>query len=108
MDFNGTLLQLAIWIPLIMLWVFALVDLFRTPMNGLAKALWAIAIVFLPIVGLIAYFVAAPAMKSSVPMEAVPGEAVDDVAQVERLRDLNRRGVLDDAEYAKYKTYLVR
>ena len=93
-----------------MLWVFALVDLFRTPMSGLAKVLWALAIVFIPILGVILYFIFSPAIKSTKAMEVQPGTDPDDqnIDEVARLHDLNQRGVLDDAEYARYKTYLVR
>jgi hypothetical protein len=49
---------LMIFIPLIMLWVFALVDVFQNnALSGAAKALWAIAIVLLPIIGMLIYFI---------------------------------------------------
>lgn len=60
MDFWQWMLMLLIWIPLILLWAFALIDLFQTRLPGWAKALWAIVIVFLPLIGLVAYFAARP------------------------------------------------
>lgn len=44
---------LIVWIPLILLWVFALVELFRNrdALEGWQVALWLLGIVFLPIVG---------------------------------------------------------
>lgn len=109
-EFWDVFWTLAIWIPLLLLWGFALVDLFHTDLSGLAKALWAIAIVFLPVIGLILYFILRPTRTNQYavndPSQVGPDAAtVDSVA---RLHDLNERGVLDDAEYAKYKTYLVR
>ena len=50
---------LIVWIPLILLWVFALVELFRNR-DGLAGslvALWLLGIVLLPIVGSVIYLV---------------------------------------------------
>jgi hypothetical protein len=50
-----------ILIPVVLLWVFALVDLSnRRDLSGLAKGLWAIAIAFLPVVGMIVYFATSP------------------------------------------------
>jgi len=46
-----------IFIPLIMLWVFALADLFRRDdLGGGWKVLWLFAIIVLPIIGVIIYF----------------------------------------------------
>lgn len=60
MDFWEWLLLLLIWIPLILLWAFALIDLFHTHLPGWAKGLWALVIVLLPLFGLLAYFIARP------------------------------------------------
>lgn len=50
---------LVVWIPLILLWVFALVELFRDrdALEGWQIALWLLGIVFLPIIGPAAYLV---------------------------------------------------
>jgi hypothetical protein len=50
---------LIVWIPLILLWVFALVELFRNRdgLEGWQVALWLLGIVFLPIVGPAVYLV---------------------------------------------------
>jgi len=44
---------LIVWIPLILLWVFALAELFRNrdALEGWQVALWLLGIVFLPIIG---------------------------------------------------------
>lgn len=86
-------MQLAIWIPLIALWIFALTDLFRSNVSGLAKALWAIAIVFLPVVGVILYFVFRPVVSGPVP----------DDQHIATLEELKQRGVIGDEEYEKYR-----
>jgi hypothetical protein len=110
MEFSEANLHLIIWVPLVLLWGFALVDLFRTHMSGLAKAMWALAIIFVPIAGVIAYFIARPTRTNQYavdsPNQAGPDQ--DSLDSVARLHDLNQRGILDDAEFAAYKTYLVR
>ena len=44
---------LIVWIPLILLWVFALAELFRNrdALEGWQVALWLLGIVFLPVIG---------------------------------------------------------
>ena len=50
---------LIVWIPLILLWAFALVELFRSrdALEGWQVALWLLGIVFLPIIGPAAYLI---------------------------------------------------
>jgi hypothetical protein len=58
--FWGTLIVLFIFVPLTLLWVFALVDLFRRRDMRWRKVLWLLAIVFLPILGPIIYLLVHP------------------------------------------------
>ena len=52
-------------IPLLMIWLFAIVDLFMRPdLSGIAKALWLLAIILVPLIGMLVYFVAKPAEVS--------------------------------------------
>jgi hypothetical protein len=61
MSFWQLIFVLLIYIPLVLLWLFALVDLARRQdLSGLAKGLWAVAIVFLPLIGMIVYFATSP------------------------------------------------
>ncbi len=107
MDFWDFFWTLAIWIPLILLWGFTLVDLFASSQAGIAKALWAIAIIFLPIIGVILYFALRPDDDdynvSSAQQTGAAGS--DDLA---RLADLNERGILDDADFARIVTTMYR
>lgn len=51
-----------IFVPLIMLWVFALVDLFRRKgMSVIARVLWLLFIIFVPIIGPLIYLLVRPA-----------------------------------------------
>ncbi len=48
-----------VMIPLIMMWVFALVDLFRRKgMSAISRVLWLLFIVFVPILGPLVYLLA--------------------------------------------------
>jgi len=56
-SFWDVFFTLLIFLPLVMLWVFTLIDVFqRSDLSGIAKALWAIAVVLLPILGMLIYF----------------------------------------------------
>ena len=50
-----------IWIPLMMIWFFLIFDVFRRrDLNGWSKALWLLAIMFLPWIGSIGYMILRP------------------------------------------------
>ena len=60
-------LALFIFIPLLMIWMFAIVDLFgRADIGGFGKVLWLLAIIFLPILGTVIYFLVLPRDSSYV------------------------------------------
>ena len=60
-EFWWGLIWLTIFIPFMFLWAFCLWDIFsRQDLKGWEKALWAVAIVFLPILGMLVYFIARP------------------------------------------------
>jgi hypothetical protein len=51
-----------IWIPVVMLWAFCFVDVFRRrDLSGLAKAGWLILIIVLPWLGALLYLIFRPA-----------------------------------------------
>ncbi len=100
-SFWETFWTLAIFIPLIMLWVFTLVDLFKNQeISGLAKALWAIAIVLLPFIGMIAYFIVAYESDASAP----PADVTDQLTKLAELRD---QKVLTQDEFQREKDKLL-
>lgn len=104
-SFWDTFWTLLIFIPLLLLWVFTLVDLFKNPdVSGLAKALWAIAIVLLPIIGMIVYFIAV--YDSAEPAGAASSSAatIDQLTQLAALRD---NGVLTEEEFQREKDKLL-
>ena len=65
--FWGIMLTLFVFIPLLMIWLFAIVDLFgRADIGGFGKVLWLLAILFLPILGTLVYYASRPVSPSYV------------------------------------------
>jgi len=61
---GAAFLILFVFVPLILLWTFALVDLFvRRDIRG-QKVLWLLVIVFIPIFGAITYLLVRPGESS--------------------------------------------
>jgi len=107
-DFWGLFWILAIWIPLILLWGFTLVDLFASSHTGLAKALWAIAIIFLPIIGVILYFALRPKHDDTYNVSSATQTVATDPDDIARLADLHARGLLGDEDFASIVTTMYR
>ena len=100
-----------IFIPLILLWLFTLNDLTkRVDMSGLAKALWAIAVVFLPVVGMLLYFIVRPDEPAmAAPVRTVPSDQTGgslseaDVTELEKMSELRESGAITDDEFTTLK-----
>lgn len=74
MSFWQLMFVLLIYIPIVLLWFFTLADLAkRQDLSGLAKGLWAVAIVFLPVIGMIVYFATIPEPEPEMPAEEDDG-----------------------------------
>ena len=59
MSFWNTFFLLLIYIPLIMIWAFALIDIFRRDdLHGGAKAAWLIVVIIIPFIGTLIYLIA--------------------------------------------------
>ena len=63
------------------LWIFVVVWCFvdnfrRHDHHGMAKAMWFLALVFIPIIGVFAYLVSRPAAVDLEPVAVMPVEAV--------------------------------
>jgi hypothetical protein len=107
--FWEVVILLVIWVPLVLLWLSALMDLLlRRPMSGIARVLWLLLIIFLPVIGAIVYFivrsrdvldvVTAPDLSGSV------SSVGDQLDVLTRLRD---SGALSEEEFAKAKAKLL-
>ena len=58
-----------IFVPLVMLWAFALMDLFTRRDIRLQKVLWLLFIIFVPLFGSIIYLLVRP-MEADIPPQA--------------------------------------
>jgi Phospholipase_D-nuclease N-terminal/Short C-terminal domain len=122
-----------IFIPLIMIWAFALFDIFRRDdISGGAKALWVIGVILLPFLGTLVYLLlrtpgATSAERAEIAREGLGGEggqpaqpAADGapldataprpattVDQLKTLADLHDAGKLTDEEFANEKAKLL-
>ena len=102
-----------IFLPLAMLWGFALVDLFRRDdIGGVSKALWVICVILLPFFGTLVYLVARPSGgtaeerirldEASRVFGATSGPS-NNMSELSALADLHDRGKLTDDEFAAEK-----
>ncbi|MDA1361002.1 SHOCT domain-containing protein [Glycomyces luteolus] len=104
---------LVIWLPLMMVWMFALFDIFRRDdLKGWLKALWVVVVILLPFFGTLIYLIARPAGATVAEREAIDESsrafvakyAPDNVAeQLRVLADLHDRGKLTDTEFETEK-----
>ncbi len=65
---GATFLILFVFVPLILLWTFALVDLFVRPDIRWKKVVWLVVIIFIPILGPLIYLLVRPE-EANVPYE---------------------------------------
>jgi hypothetical protein len=105
---------LLIYIPLLLVWGFALVDIFRRDdMSGWLKALWVACVILVPFLGTLIYLLFRPAGATAEERKAIDQNSRDFVErysppntaeQLRTLADLHDRGKLSDAEFAAEKS----
>lgn len=71
---GATFLILFVFVPLILLWSFALVDLFVRRDIRWKKVVWLLVIIFIPILGPLIYLLVRPE-EANVPYEEVARDA---------------------------------
>lgn len=108
---------LLIFIPLLLIWGFAIVDIFRRDdLNGWLKALWLVVVILAPFLGTLIYLVlrrpgATPEERTAMDRasrEFVQRYAPDNRAQqLQVVADLHDRGKLTDAEYQAEKARIL-
>ena len=106
-----------IFLPLAMMWGFALVDIFRRDdIGGLSKALWVVCVILLPFLGTLIYLVVRPtgATREERGLLDGRGRALDTryspstgTSELLALADLHDRGKLTDAEFTAEKARLL-
>jgi hypothetical protein len=120
----GQVVWSMIWFTLLFMWIWVLVmvfaDVFRSrDLSGWAKALWTLFIIFLPLLGVLAYMIvrgdkigqhqlekaqeADQAMRTYIRsvVETPAAEGTGD--DLSALTELRQRGVIDDAEFQTMK-----
>jgi hypothetical protein len=117
MDFWDLFWLLLIYVPLLLLWSFALVDIFRREdLSGLAKAAWVLAVFVLPWIGVLVYLTfrpnAAPAndrllIEANTKAFEVQHPTTTRIDQLALLADLHDRGKIDDAEFEAEKARIM-
>jgi hypothetical protein len=111
--FWETFFLFLIFLPLAMIWAFALIDIFRRDdLGGFSKALWVAAVILVPFFGTLMYLIVRPAGATreeraaldEASREFVARYAPDDsTSKLAVLADLHDRGKLTDAEFAAEK-----
>ena len=116
-DFWESFLLFLIFLPLALLWAFALIDIFRRDdIGGFSKALWIVCVILVPFFGTLIYMISRPpgatkeerAALEDAGREFVEKYSPDDrAAQLKTLADLHDRGKLTDAEFDAEKSRLL-
>lgn len=106
-----------IFLPLAMIWAFALIDIFRRDdIGGGWKAVWVACVILVPFFGTLIYLITRPAGATKEERVAIDEASRDFVAkyspsstaeQLQVLADLHDRGKLTDDEFAAEKARLL-
>ena len=118
MSFWNAFFLLLIYIPLIMLWVFAVMDIFRRDdMGGFSKAIWVAVVIFLPYFGTLIDLISrrpggTPEERHAIDQanrEFVQSYTpTTSATELSTLADLHDRGKLSDEEFAAEKARLLK
>jgi Phospholipase_D-nuclease N-terminal/Short C-terminal domain len=111
--FWETFFLFLIFLPLALIWAFALVDIFRRDdLGGGWKAVWVACVILVPFVGTLIYLITRPPGATKEERAALDEASRDFVAryspessasELKVLADLHDRGKLTDAEFAAEK-----
>jgi len=111
---TGFLLFL-IWLPIILCWAFALIDLFqRDDLSGWAIAGWLVLIIFIPLLGVLLYFVFRPFTARDEEAEKDYKEqleyekAAKTTDKLHKLQELKEKGAITDEQFEKQKAKLLK
>ncbi|GMQ85893.1 MAG: SHOCT domain-containing protein [Acidimicrobiia bacterium] len=109
-----------LWIFLFFVWIWLLIsvfiDIFRTDLSGLTKALWVVFVIVLPFLGVLVYIIVHGddmqdrAMQRAAGQQTAQREYIQDMAgsgsaadELAKLKGLHDQGVLTDDEFAAQK-----
>ena len=113
MSFWDAFFLFLIYVPLILVWGFAIFDIFRRDdLGGGSKALWLVVVILVPFFGTLIYLLFRRPGATPEEREAIDSASRDFVAryspsssadQLQVLADLHDRGKLTDTEFATEK-----
>jgi len=115
-DFSlGDALLTVFWIFMLAIWFWLLIvifaDIFGRDMSGWAKAGWTFFIIFLPLLGILAYMIWRPKPTdeeiAAAQADQMAAAGVTNADQLEKLSALHDQGKLTDDEYAKEKAKIL-
>lgn len=112
-----SIVEVFLWVLWFWILIMVLIDLFRSSdLSGLAKAVWFVIVLFLPMIGVIAYLIIRggsmheraakqaqqedKAFRSYVQEAAGPKSAADEITKLSALRD---QGTITPAEFEREK-----
>ena len=119
LDLFWTILIIFVFVAWIWVLISVVIDVFRNDISGWAKALWVLFIVFLPILGVLAYLVVHGSdmsqrqMDRATEAQEAQDEYIRDVAgstqadELAKLASLRDQGVLSADEYQAQKAKLL-
>jgi type VI protein secretion system component VasK len=106
---------LLIWIPLVMIWVFVLMDLFRREdVSGWTKALWVVVIIIIPFFGSLIYLIFRPVTKQDIAMgeeferQREYQQAANTTDKLAKLSELLDKGHITQEEFDRKKAKLMQ
>lgn len=104
-----------IFLPLAFLWGFTLVDIFRRDdLKGWEMALWVFAVILLPLLGMLIYFIVRPVTEQDVEMQQEYAQEVEfDRAahaadKLHKLSELRDKGDITQEQFEKQKAKLLK
>ena len=119
LDLFWTILIIFVFVAWIWVLISVVIDVFRNDISGWSKALWVLFIVFLPILGVLAYLVVHGSdmsqrqMDRATEAQEAQDEYIRDVAgstqadELAKLASLRDQGVLSADEYQAQKAKLL-
>ena len=124
LDFFWTMMIFFLWIIWIWLLITVFIDVFRDKsLNGFAKAMWVIFLIFLPLLGVLIYLIArGDDMRNRQMDYAVEqqkrsedyirqvsggGGSTGNADELTKLAELHKNGVLTDEEFSSQKAKLL-
>jgi hypothetical protein len=118
LDAFWTIFEIFLWVIWIWILITVFIDIFRShDLSGLAKALWFVFVLFIPLIGVLVYLIARggsmhersmrqaqhqdEALRDYIRATAQPSSSTAD--QLERLASLRDRGVITGEEFDREK-----